>query len=44
MNLLYVKLKNVKKHDLLLIEYLISEKKVAWFLTEEQLKEMEKKK
>ena len=37
-NLLYVKFKDMKKPDLLILEYFVTQKKVGWILTEEQLK------
>lgn len=44
MNSLYLKLKNLNKQDFLLIEYLVSSKKVCWLLTDSQLKEKAKEK
>jgi len=37
MKMLYLKLKNLSKQDFLLIEYLVSNKKVCWLLTEKEL-------
>ena len=41
---LYLKLKNFRKSDLDLLEKLIADKKLAWVLTTQDLKEMEKNK
>lgn len=42
-NILYLKLGNLKKEDLFLIEYLCSQKKVCWIKTPKQLNEVIRK-
>jgi hypothetical protein len=43
-NSLYLKLKNLKKPDFLLLEYLLERNKVSWLVTDKQLLEKAKEK